>query len=76
MFREQAALKEASLHRDKTPFIGVVGSGYWGKNLVRNNAELGTLGLICDNNEITLGQFKGKYPDVEVCVAFNEVIRR
>ena len=60
----------------EAPAIAVVGSGYWGKNLVRNYAELGALRLICDNNEITLDQFKAKYPGVEVCLAFNEVLGR
>jgi hypothetical protein len=76
MVKEQAALKAVNLNREEMRFIGVVGSGCWGKNLVRNYGELGALRLICDNNEITPSQFKGKYPDVEVCVAFNEVIRR
>ena len=34
--------------------IAVVGSGYWGKNLVRNFNELGALHTICDNNPETL----------------------
>jgi UDP-2-acetamido-3-amino-2,3-dideoxy-glucuronate N-acetyltransferase len=28
--------------------VAVVGAGYWGRNLVRNFAELGALGAICD----------------------------
>lgn len=30
--------------------IAVIGSGYWGKNLVRNFSELGVLHAVCDNN--------------------------
>ena len=30
------------------PAVGVVGCGYWGKNLVRNFHELGSLRVICD----------------------------
>lgn len=33
---------------DKTPRVAVAGCGYWGKNLVRNFAELGSLALVCD----------------------------
>jgi predicted dehydrogenase len=29
-------------------FIGVIGCGYWGKNLVRNFYQLGTLHTVCD----------------------------
>ena len=38
--------------------IAVVGCGYWGKNLVRNFAELGALHTICDTDPETLSQFK------------------
>jgi UDP-2-acetamido-3-amino-2,3-dideoxy-glucuronate N-acetyltransferase len=33
-----------------SPKIIVVGCGYWGKNLVRNFAELGVLSAVCDLN--------------------------
>lgn len=54
------------------PAIAVIGSGYWGKNLVRNYHALGALKLICDKNETLLSQFKNEYPDVETCIALNE----
>lgn len=31
--------------------ISVIGCGYWGKNLVRNFAELGYLSSVCDENQ-------------------------
>jgi len=34
--------------------IAVIGTGYWGRNLVRNFAELGALHAICDENEETV----------------------
>ncbi|ETZ07144.1 UDP-2-acetamido-3-amino-2,3-dideoxy-D-glucuronate N-acetyltransferase [Holospora obtusa F1] len=33
------------------PKISVIGCGYWGKNLVRNFAELGVLHSVCDANQ-------------------------
>ncbi|MBI5102963.1 MAG: Gfo/Idh/MocA family oxidoreductase [Nitrospirae bacterium] len=30
--------------------VGIVGAGYWGKNLLRNFRELGVLHAICDND--------------------------
>ena len=30
--------------------VAVIGSGYWGKNLVRNFHHLGALKIICDKN--------------------------
>lgn len=32
----------------KAPRVGVVGAGYWGKNLVRNFHALGALHIVCD----------------------------
>ena len=58
------------------PSVAIIGSGYWGKNLVRNFHELGALKLICDRNETLLGHFQKQYPDIEVCLAFSEIIRR
>jgi predicted dehydrogenase/acetyltransferase-like isoleucine patch superfamily enzyme len=58
------------------PSIAVVGSGYWGKNLVRNYNSLNALKLVCDKNETILDGFKKQYPGVEVCLAFNEVLNR
>ncbi len=56
--------------------VGVIGSGYWGKNLVRNYYEMGALRLICDKNASILADFEKKYPNIETCVAINEVLSR
>jgi len=58
------------------PGIAVIGSGYWGKNLIRNFHEQGALNLICDKDETVLGRFKEQYPAVETCFALNEVLPR
>ena len=56
------------------PNVAVIGSGYWGKHLVRNYHELNALRLICDTNEMVLSAFKENYPEVEICVALNDVL--
>ncbi len=56
------------------PRVAVIGSGYWGKNLVRNYYDLGALRLICDRNETVLDDFQQQYPDVEICLALNQVL--
>ncbi len=56
--------------------IAIIGSGYWGKNLVRNFNDLKTLKLICDTNETTLSKFKEQYPEVDTCLAFPDVLNR
>jgi UDP-2-acetamido-3-amino-2,3-dideoxy-glucuronate N-acetyltransferase len=38
--------------------IGVVGCGYWGRNLVRNFAELGALIAVCDVDESRLREVR------------------
>jgi len=60
---------------NKVPSVAVIGSGYWGKNLVRNFYNLGVLKLICDKNETLLDKFREQYAGVETCLAFNDVIR-
>ncbi len=55
--------------------IAVVGTGYWGKNLVRNFDELGVLHTICDSNPSTLSTFQEKYPEVEVECSFQNVLQ-
>lgn len=41
--------------------IAVVGCGYWGKNLVRNLAELGALVAVCDPNTELAQHYAGQY---------------
>ena len=64
------------LSPENTPTVAVVGSGYWGKNLIRNFNQLGALKLICDKDEVILDKFTEDYPSADVCLAYNEVINR
>ena len=59
-----------------SPSVAVIGSGYWGKNLVRNFQQLGALKLICDKNETLLANFKEQYSDLETCFALNDTLSR
>jgi len=54
--------------------IAVVGTGYWGKNLVRNFHNLDSLHTICDTNTETLNLFRAQYPNVEGVRTFGEII--
>ncbi len=56
------------------PAIAVIGSGYWGKNLVRNYHDIGSLKRICDKNDGTLAAFRDRYPGVKTCMAISEVM--
>jgi predicted dehydrogenase len=54
--------------------IAVIGCGYWGKNLVREFAQLGILRVICDASLQTLKDLQAKY-DVEVVCDFEQVLK-
>ncbi|MCP4401790.1 MAG: Gfo/Idh/MocA family oxidoreductase [bacterium] len=56
--------------------LAVIGSGGWGKNLVRNFHELGALRLVCDTDDTILAQLNIQYPGIETCLAFSDVLRR
>ena len=56
--------------------VAVIGTGYWGKNLVRNFYQLGALKLLCDKNETVLEMFQADYPDLEYCIALADVLKR
>lgn len=62
--------------RDNLPGIAVIGTGYWGKNLVRNYAELRALRMICDKNETVLAQIKEQYQGVDICLSLHDVLAR
>ena len=55
--------------------VAIVGSGYWGKNLVRNFSELGVLHTICDKDIATLRSFQEKYPDKQFQTSFETVLQ-
>ncbi|NDV22173.1 Gfo/Idh/MocA family oxidoreductase [Desulfovibrio sp. JC022] len=54
--------------------VAVIGSGYWGKNLVRNYDRIGALKMICDTNEETLARFKEEYPEAETALSYSDVL--
>ncbi|MBW2570165.1 MAG: Gfo/Idh/MocA family oxidoreductase [Deltaproteobacteria bacterium] len=64
----------ADINSKTVASIAVIGSGYWGKNLVRNFHQLGVLKLICDKDENIVKQFKKQYTDVETCLDLEEVL--
>jgi len=55
--------------------IAVVGTGYWGKNLVRNFHNLGALHSVCDSQADVVGAMLEQYPDVRKVDAYSEVLR-
>jgi len=54
--------------------IGVVGVGYWGKNLVRVFDELGALRIVCDVERGREAMVSEKHPKARFCCAIEEVL--
>lgn len=54
--------------------IAVIGAGYWGKNLIRNFAELGALSMVCDINSKSLKEYTGKHPNIKLCKSHKEAL--
>ena len=56
------------------PRVAVIGSGYWGKNLVRNFHELGALAAICDSDAATRRSFQATYPACRMFGRYDETL--
>jgi len=69
MSHEHSALEIAS------PSVAVIGSGYWGKNLVRNFAGIGALGTVCDSHPETLRTLGEQYPQCRTRTSYSDVLR-
>jgi UDP-2-acetamido-3-amino-2,3-dideoxy-glucuronate N-acetyltransferase len=55
--------------------IAVIGGGYWGKNLVRNFAELGALHTICDIDPSAIESYRAQYPGIKTCSDYRQVLQ-
>ncbi|GMQ82655.1 MAG: Gfo/Idh/MocA family oxidoreductase [Rhodothermia bacterium] len=57
------------------PSIAVVGTGYWGKNLVRNFHNLGVLHSVCDSQVDVAGAMLEQYPGVTQIDAYSDILQ-
>lgn len=57
------------------PQVAVVGSGYWGKNLVRNFHELGALAAVCESREDLRHSLKQNYSDCRLFSSYQELLQ-
>lgn len=55
--------------------VAVIGCGYWGKNIVRNFAEIGALHTICDTDIDSLNELKSRYAGVKIETDFTRVLQ-
>jgi len=54
--------------------VAVIGTGYWGKNLVRNFKEIGVLGAVCDTDQEQLAKIKEKHEVPEIFSDYKELL--
>jgi len=54
--------------------IGLIGLGYWGKNILRNLYELDTLHTACDLSQDILDERKKNFPDVNYTSSIEDVL--
>jgi predicted dehydrogenase len=55
-------------------WIGVIGCGYWGKNLVRNFDQLGTLHTVCDLTHQGRATASAMAPEARIVAKIEDVI--
>lgn len=59
----------------KKKYIGLIGAGYWGKNLVRVFTELGALKTICDIDRKVLLERQKEFPAIKITTNFEEILK-
>ena len=54
-------------------FIGLIGLGYWGKNIFRNLNELNVLNTACDVNTDIIEDYKRRFPQINCASSLESV---
>lgn len=54
--------------------IGIVGLGYWGKNILRNLYELKVVRTACDFNEEIIKERKKTFPDINYTTYYEDLL--
>lgn len=57
-----------------TQNLGLIGGGYWGKNLIREFNSINVLHTICDINEKALVKYNELYPNVKTTTSWDKVL--
>ncbi len=54
--------------------VGLIGLGYWGKNILRNFYELGVLHTACDSTYNIILERKQSFPNINYTTSFEEIL--
>lgn len=60
---------------DNRQFIGLIGFGYWGKNILRNLSELGVLHTACDSDPNVVSEQKKITSNLNFTTSFDEILK-
>lgn len=55
-------------------FVGLIGLGYWGKNIFRNLYETGVLHSVCDSKEDVISDYCKKYAEVSYTTSREKIL--
>ena len=58
--------------RKKT--VGLIGLGYWGKNILRNLYQLGVIHTACDSSPEIIQKWKEQYPEITFTQSFESLL--
>ncbi len=58
-----------------TQFVGLIGLGYWGQNILRNFYQMGVLHTACDDDTQTLEERQARFPGINYTTSFEEVLK-
>src|SRR5262245_26150501 len=56
------------------PKIALIGAGHWGRNLLRNFADLGALSWVCDLSPDIRAEISAIFPSIRVTGDLEEVL--
>ena len=56
-------------------FIGMIGLGYWGKNILRNLHDLGVLHTACDSGPGIVAERKKGFPGLHFTTSLDEILK-
>lgn len=56
-------------------FVGLVGFGYWGKNILRTLYKMGVLHTACDSDHGVIAEQKRVFPNIEYTTSFDDVLK-
>jgi len=55
-------------------FIGIIGAGYWGKNILRNLYQLGVLAVCCDSDDKIISNSKASFPGIDCTKSAEDIL--